>query len=70
MSDLPNTDNYHDLFINNTPMIDVRAPIEFDQGAFPNTINVPLLDDVQREKVGKKYKDAGQDEAIQLGLKL
>jgi len=70
MSDLPNTDNYLNLFLNNIPMIDVRAPVEFDQGAFPNTLNVPLLDDAQREEVGKKYKDAGQDEAIELGLKL
>jgi len=64
------TDNYHDLFINNVPLMDVRAPIEFDNGAFPQALNVPLLDDEQRDVIGKKYKDAGQDEAIELGLKL
>ena len=29
-----------------------------------------LLDDQQREDIGKRYKNAGQDEAIRLGLKL
>lgn len=64
------TDNFQELFINNIPMIDVRAPVEFNNGAFPESVNIPLLDDSQREQVGKKYKDAGQDEAIELGLKL
>lgn len=50
--------------------MDVRAPIEFDQGAFPCASNIPLLDDLQREQIGKRYKQAGQDEAIRLGLEL
>jgi len=66
----PNSDNYLDLFLNNVPLMDVRAAVEFDNGAFPNTTNIPLLDDEQRAIIGKQYKDAGQDEAIQLGLKL
>lgn len=70
MSNFQDTDNFQDIFINDVPMMDVRAPVEFNNGAFPHTINVPLLDDKQREEVGKKYKDAGQDEAIALGLKL
>ncbi len=65
-----NTGQYLDLFLNDTPLMDVRAPVEFDQGAFPNTQNIPLLDDEQRAIIGKQYKDAGQDEAIELGLKL
>ncbi len=70
MSKLSNTDNYLDLFLHNIPMMDVRAPVEFNNGAFPNSLNVPLLDDEQRAVIGKQYKDAGQDEAIELGLKL
>ena len=65
-----NTDDYLQLFLNDVPMMDVRAPVEFDKGAFPNTRNVPLLDDRQRELIGTRYKDAGQDEAIKLGLEL
>ncbi len=66
----PDTEDFSALFLNDTPMMDVRAPIEFNQGAFPTSVNVPLLDDEQREAIGKRYKDAGQDEAIELGLKL
>jgi len=65
-----NTDQYLDLFLNDIPLMDVRAPVEYDQGAFPNTQNIPLLDNEQRDMIGKQYKDAGQDEAIKLGLKL
>jgi tRNA 2-selenouridine synthase len=65
-----NSDQYLDIFLTDTPLMDVRAPVEFNQGAFPNTQNIPLLDDEQRAIIGKQYKDAGQDEAIELGLKL
>lgn len=64
------TDDYLDLFLNNRALMDVRAPVEFDAGAFPNSMNIPLLDDGQRAVIGKQYKDAGQDEAIELGLRL
>ncbi len=63
-------DNYLAIFLNDTPLMDVRAPIEFEKGAFPTSTNVPLLDDQQREEIGIRYKDAGEQEAIQLGLKL
>jgi len=62
--------DYRQLFIEDTPLLDVRAPVEFIKGAFPNVTNIPLLDDQQREIIGKRYKDAGQDEAIRLGLEL
>ena len=62
--------DYHLLFVDDVPMMDVRAPIEFIRGAFPAATNIPLLDDNQREQVGTRYKQAGQDEAIRLGLEL
>ncbi len=58
------------LFLNNTPLMDVRAPVEFEQGAFPNTINVPLMDDQERHEVGICYKQHGQDAAVKLANKL
>ncbi len=64
------TDDFKHLFLNDIPLLDVRAAIEFNQGAFPHAINTPLLDDKQRELIGIKYKDAGQDEAIKLGTEL
>ncbi|MFK5986996.1 MAG: tRNA 2-selenouridine(34) synthase MnmH [Pseudomonadota bacterium] len=60
----------YQLFTKNTPLMDVRAPIEFTEGAFPMASNYPLLNDLQRHEIGIKYKQAGQDEAIKLGLKL
>jgi len=66
----PDTGEFRQLFVNNTPLLDVRAPVEFDHGAFPAATNIPLLDDHQREIIGKRYKNAGQDEAIRLGLEL
>ncbi len=64
------TDNYRRLFLEDVPLLDVRAPVEFNRGAFPSACNIPLLDDTQREQVGIRYKDAGQEEAIKLGLKI
>lgn len=59
--------NYLSLFLNDTPLLDTRAPIEFNQGSFPNAINVPLMTDEERKLVGTCYKQQGQEAAIALG---
>lgn len=51
-------------------MLDVRAPIEFAQGSFPNAVNLPLMNDDERQAVGLTYKEQGQDAAIALGYSL
>lgn len=56
-----------DLFINRIPLIDVRSPVEFAQGAFPGAVNIPILDDDQRHQVGLCYKNEGRETAIALG---
>jgi len=61
---------YRDLLLSNTPLIDVRAPIEFAQGAFPSSCNLPLMNDSERAQVGTCYKKSGQEAAILLGHKL
>lgn len=61
---------FEEIFIKNHPLLDVRAPVEFERGAFPGAVNIPLLDNEQRHKVGICYKNHGQEKAIQLGLKL
>lgn len=66
----PNTDDFLSLFLNDIPLMDVRAPVEHQKGAFPTAINLPLLDDHQREVIGKRYKDEGQDSAVALGNEL
>jgi tRNA 2-selenouridine synthase len=66
----PNTDDYSALFLNDIPLMDVRAPVEFSKGAFPGVVNLPLMNDEERRLVGIRYKQAGQDSAIELGHQL
>lgn len=64
------TDDFKPLFLNDTPLMDVRAPVEFEQGAFPTAQNIPILDNHQREVIGTRYKQEGQDAAVALGYEL
>ena len=50
--------------------MDVRAPVEFAKGAFPKSVNLPLMSDEERHLVGIRYKESGQDSAIELGAEL
>ncbi|WPE15782.1 tRNA 2-selenouridine(34) synthase MnmH [Candidatus Thioglobus autotrophicus] len=67
---LTQIEDFYSLVVNNTPMFDTRAPIEFAQGAFPHTHSLPLMSDKERELVGTCYKNKGQDKAIELGHEL
>jgi tRNA 2-selenouridine synthase len=66
----PTVSDFHQLVIDNTPLIDVRAPVEFSAGAFPSAVNLPIMNDEERRLVGICYKEKGQDAAIQLGHSL
>jgi len=68
--DLPIITDLQSLFAHDTALLDVRAATEYQQGAFPHTTNVPLLNDEERHAVGLCYKQQGQDTAILLGEKL
>lgn len=70
MASRPDTDNLLSLFLNDTPLMDVRAPVEFTKGSFPGAENAPLMNDEERHQVGICYKEKGQDEAIRLGHQL
>ncbi|MCB0361871.1 MAG: tRNA 2-selenouridine(34) synthase MnmH [Bdellovibrionales bacterium] len=48
-------------------LLDVRSEGEFQQGNFPLSKNVPILDNLQRHQVGLCYRESGQASAIQLG---
>lgn len=52
------------------PLIDTRAPIEFNRGSMPTAINLPLMNDAERESVGRCYKYDGPEAAIALGHQL
>ena len=64
------TDDYRALFLKPTPMIDLRAPVEYARGAFPTSISLPLMTDDERAQVGIRYKERGQKAAIELGYSL
>jgi len=65
-----NTQDYRALFLEGVPMMDARAPVEFAKGAFPGVTNLPLMNDIERQKVGTCYKQKGQQAAIALGHQL
>ena len=65
-----NSSDYRDIFLNDRPMMDARAPVEFHKGAFPGVVNLPLMTDLERERVGTCYKQQGQQAAIVLGHQL
>ena len=50
------------------PVIDVRAPLEFEQGHIPGAVNIPLFDNHEREVVGTKYKQINKESAMYAGL--
>ena len=59
-----------ELFLHKTPLIDVRAPIEYNAGINPFSVNLPLMTDSERHQVGICYKEKGQQAAIDLGHQL
>lgn len=50
-------------------IFDVRSPIEFEEFNIVGSINLPLLEDEARVIVGTAYKQAGSQQAINLGWK-
>lgn len=67
MASRPDTDDYLSLFLNDVPLMDVRAPVEFARGSFPQAENTPLMNDEERHRIGVCYKEQGQQKAIELG---
>lgn len=63
-------DQYEAIFLGNLPLLDVRAPVEFNKGAFPGACNLPLINDEERHLVGIRFKQKGQQAAIALGQQL
>ncbi|WP_320822502.1 tRNA 2-selenouridine(34) synthase MnmH [Reinekea sp.] len=63
-------DDFPSLFLQDRPMMDVRAPVEYAKGAFPSSHNLPLMEDGERQAVGTCYKEQGQAAAIEMGHQL
>lgn len=62
--------HFNNLFLRDTPFLDVRAETEFAKGSFPRSTNQPILNNHERHLVGTCYKQRGQQAAIALGHQL
>lgn len=51
-------------------VIDVRSPAEWEQGHIPGSVNIPLFSNEERAKVGTRYKQAGKEFAVEMGLEI
>ncbi|HEX7972147.1 MAG TPA: tRNA 2-selenouridine(34) synthase MnmH [Thiobacillus sp.] len=51
-------------------IIDVRSPSEFAEDHIPGAINLPVLDDAERARVGTLYKQVSSFEAKKVGAAL
>jgi tRNA 2-selenouridine synthase len=60
-------DDFKSIVLNKTPLLDVRAPVEFKKGAFLNAVNLPIMNDEERHKIGICYKNEGNAKAVELG---
>lgn len=58
------------LKIKDAYFIDVRSEGEYEEGAIPGAVNVPLFNNEERAKVGTTYKQVGTEEAKLLGLEI
>ena len=61
---------FAELLLNDVPLIDTRAPVEFAKGSFPTAVNLPLMSDDERAAVGTCYKQQGPEAAVALGHQL
>ncbi len=58
------------ILLAETPLIDVRAPIEFGLGHIPGAVNLPILSDEHRNEIGTIYKQQGNAAAVKRGYEL
>lgn len=54
--------------LENTTLLDVRTPTEFDKGHIPGAINFPLFSNEERVVVGTTYKQNSPEKALLQGL--
>ncbi len=61
---------FENHLLNNGSIIDVRSPVEFLSGSIPGSVNLPVLNDLERHQVGLCYKQMGQEAAVRLGYEI
>ena len=61
------TSDFEQIIIDRKSLVDVRAPIEFSNGSIVGAINLPLMNDEERHRVGTCYRVEGGEAALALG---
>lgn len=54
----------------NPCFIDVRTPLEFEEGSIPGSMNIPILNNEERVEIGTLYKQKGANVARERGLEI
>ena len=52
LEERPDTAEFLKLFLTDIPLMDTRAPVEFNHGSVPNAVNLLLMTDNERALVG------------------
>ena len=63
-------DKFAHIFLQGNPLLDVRAEVEFEKGAFPGAVNIPILKTSERHEIGIIYKQSGSEAAVNAGHEL
>ncbi|KJR99442.1 MAG: tRNA 2-selenouridine synthase [Peptococcaceae bacterium BRH_c4a] len=56
--------------ISDAVMVDVRSEDEYQEASIPGAVNVPLLNNEERARVGTQYKQVNHNSARRLGLEI
>ncbi len=70
MQEFRQSSDFKSIVLEEKTLIDVRAPVEFEKGAFPHAVNLPLMSNEERHLIGKTYREKGHDAAVALGYSL
>ncbi|MGL4735966.1 MAG: tRNA 2-selenouridine(34) synthase MnmH [Cellulosilyticaceae bacterium] len=62
--------DFRKIVLEDVPLLDVRAPIEYEKGAFKHSVNLPILTNEERHTIGICYKEEGNAVATALGYQL
>lgn len=61
---------FEKVILENWKIVDVRSPNEFALAELPNSVNLPILENSERERVGTCFRQHGREAAIKLGHEL
>ena len=58
------------LELQNSIIVDVRTPKEYEEDHIPESINIPIFDDDERAIIGTLYKQKGKEIAVKTGIEI